>query len=132
MVNVRGSGDHEIERTPPGLSPAADKGCCKPSPFARDRSVDGQRIERGLDHTEPLQPPGPLVLRAGDEDAEVQFGERCGADRAFELTWAFCADEDGGIEENSHLFGEEIRDLGGKLGEIVVERLRRGRVPHAL
>ena len=74
-MNVRGSGDHEIERPLPRLSPAADDGCCKPSPFARDLSVDGQGIEGGLDHTEPLRPPGALVFRVGDEDAEVQLGE---------------------------------------------------------
>ncbi len=74
-MNVRGSGDHEIERPLPRLSPAADDGCCKPSPFASDRRVNRQGIERGLDNTEPLRPPSSLVLRARDEDAEVQLGE---------------------------------------------------------
>jgi hypothetical protein len=131
-MDVRGRSDHEVECSPPGLSPAADNSRCQPSPFACDRRVDGQGIERRLDDTEPLGPAGSLVLRTGDEDAEMQFGKRCGADRAFELTRAFCADEYGGIEQGSHLFGEEICDLGGKLGEIVVERLRRGRVPDSL
>jgi hypothetical protein len=131
-VDVGGSGDPEIERPPPGLTPTADDGCCKPSPLARDRRIDGEGIERRFDHTEPLRSPGALVLRAGDEHAEVQFGERCRADRTFELTRAFCADEDGGVEEGSHLFGEEIRDLGRKRREIIVECLRRGCVPDRL
>ncbi len=74
-MDVRGSGDHEIDRAPPRLSPAADNGSCKTSPFARDRRVDGQGIECGLDHTEPLRSTGSLVFRVGNEDAEVQLGE---------------------------------------------------------
>ena len=59
----------------PRLAPAADNGGCKPSPLARDRRVDMQGIERGLDYPEPLRSPGSLVSRIGDEDAEVQLGE---------------------------------------------------------
>ena len=131
-MDVRGRGDHEVERPPPWLSPAVDNGCSQSSPFACDGCVDGEGIERCLDNTEPLGPPGPLVLRVGDEDAEMQLGKRRGADRAFELARAFCADEHGGVEEGSHLFGEEIRNLGGKRREIVVERLRGRRVPDSL
>lgn len=131
-MDIRGRGDREVDCSPPRLPPSADNRRCQPSPFACDRRVNGQGIERRLDDAEPLGPAGSLVLRAGDEDAEMQFGERCGADRPFELTRAFSADEHGGIEEGSHLSGEEISDLARKLGEVVVERLRRRRVPNSL
>lgn len=131
-MDVRRGSGHEIERSPSRLPAAAYDGCCKSPPLTRDRRIHGQWVECGFDDTEPLRPASSLVLRVGDEDAEVQLGERCGADRAFELPRTFCGDQDGGIEEDAHLVGEDVGDLAGKPREIVVERLRRRRLPHSL
>lgn len=131
-MDVRSRSDHEIESSAPRLSTATDDSCCESSPLACDRRVDGERVERGLDDAEPLRPSSSLVLRAGNENAEVQLGEGGCADRSFELTGALCTDENGGIEEHSQLLGEGVCDLGRKPREIVVERLGCRCLPDAL
>jgi hypothetical protein len=132
MVDGGGRGDYQVECAPPWLSPTTDDRCGEPSPFASDGRIDGEGIEGGLDDAEPLRPSSSLVLRVGNKDAEVQLGERCNADPAFEVTWAFRPDENRRIQEGSHLFVEEIGDFGRERREVVVERLRRGCVPDSL
>lgn len=94
MVNVCRCGDHEIDGTAARFTAASDQGCCKPTPFARDSRVDRKRIEGGLDDPEPLCPAPPLIVGAGDQHAEMQLGERCGTDRALQLTGALGPDQD--------------------------------------
>ena len=83
---------------------------------------------RTLSHTVD----GEWLLVDGRHVERVGSGDPPAADRTVELARALCSDEDGGIEEGSHLFGEEICNLGGKFREIVVKRLRRGCVPDSL
>ncbi len=54
-MDVRGRRDREIDCTPAGLAAAADDRCREPSPFARDRGIDRERVERGLDDAESLR-----------------------------------------------------------------------------
>lgn len=112
-MNVRGGSDHEIESSSARLAAAVHDGGCEPAPLTRDRRVDRQRLECRFDRAEPLRPEGSFVVVLCDEDAEVQFGERSDADGAFDAPRPFCSDEDGGIEEDAHLLGEEIGDLAG-------------------
>lgn len=131
-MHVRGCCDHEVESSSARLPAAADEGCREPPPFACDCSIDRKRVEGRLNDAEPLGPACSLVFRAGDEDAEVQLGERGGADRAFELTRTLRADEDRGIEEDAHLLGEDIGDLAGNLPQIGIERPGNGCLPDSL
>lgn len=131
-MHVCGRPNQEVERSPAWLPAATDDGCREPSPFARDGSTDRQRVEGRLDDAEPSRAARSLVFLAGNENAEVQRGDRGGADPAFEIAWALGADEDRGVEGDAHLFDEGVGDLAGEAGEIGVERLRRGRAPDLL
>ena len=74
-MDIRGGRYDQIERSASRFSAAPGERCREPPPFARDGSVDRQRVERGFDDTEALRPASPLVLRIADEDAEVELGE---------------------------------------------------------
>lgn len=131
LVHVRRRGDDEIDGTAARLAAASNEGCCKSTPFTRDGGVDGERIEGGLDDPEPLRPARPLIVGAGDQHAEVQLRERRSADSALQLAWAFGRDQDRRVKEDTHL-REGIDELPGKAGQVVLERLRRRRLPDAL
>ena len=131
-MDVRRRGDREVDSSSARFPPAAHERCREPRPFARDGGVDRERVERGLDDAEPLRPSSSLVVRAGDEDAKVEFGEGRGADGAFQLAGAFCRDQDRGVEKDAHLLRESIGELAGKPRQIVVERLRCGGLPDSL
>lgn len=62
----------------------------------------------------------------------MQLGKRHGADRTLELAGALCADQDGSVEDGTHLIGDDVGDLAGKPRQIVVERLRRRGLPDSL
>ena len=113
VVNIRSSGDHEIERAFTRLTAATDNCCGKPSPFARDRSVDRQRIEGGFDDAETLRAPGSLVLRTCHQDAEVQFRERRGTYRTLEPAGTFRADQNGRGEDGPHYLAKRSATSAG-------------------
>lgn len=94
VVHVRGSCNHEVESSSPWLSAAAYHGCGEPSPLACDRRVDGKRIEGCLDDSEPLRATGALVPLGGNENAEVELGERGCADRTLEVAGALGTNQD--------------------------------------
>ena len=131
-MHVRGGGDHEIESSAAWLPAAVDDGGRKPSPFARDRRVDGKRVECGFDDAEPLRPASSLVLRVRDEDAEVQLGKRGCADGAFEVARAFRPDPDRGITDCAHLTREDSRRFRREPRQIGVESLRGRGLPDSL
>ncbi len=113
-MNVRGGCGDEVEGSSAWLSATANHGCRESAPFARDRVVDGEGIECCLDHPETLRATCALIVVSGDEDAEVEFGERGGADCPFDVARTFCADENGGIEEGAQLLGVDVGDFPGK------------------
>ena len=84
VVHVGGGGDGEIERAPARLSSTRADCGCESSPFARDRGVDRQRLEGGLDDAKAQAAASALVVVDGDQDAEVQLGQAGGADGALE------------------------------------------------
>jgi hypothetical protein len=95
------------------------------APLAGDRRVDGQRLERGLDHAESQRSAGPLVV-AGDQDAEVQFGQARGADGALERAGVVDADQHRRVEQRTHL-REGVAELAGEAPEVLRERASSSR-----
>jgi len=61
-----------IATTPRPTSACRHRGG-QPRPFARDRGVDPQRLECGLDDAEALSAARALVEIAVDDDVEVQL-----------------------------------------------------------
>jgi hypothetical protein len=90
--------DHEVNRATSGLPATFGHGRCEPTPLPSDRCVDRKRIERGFYDAEPLRPPGTFVRIGRDKNPKVKLGERCCADRAFQVPGAGGPDQDGCIE----------------------------------
>jgi hypothetical protein len=85
IMDVGGGGDREVDRPPPWAAAALGHGGGQVAPFAGDRCVYGEWIEGRLDHAESLRSSCSFIRIGGDERPEVQFGQRGGADRSFEV-----------------------------------------------
>src|SRR5712691_11728862 len=76
LVDVRRRRDDEINGTTARLAATPDQGRREPTPFARDGSVNRERLEGRLDDPEPLRSSCSLVIRRSDQHAEVQLSKR--------------------------------------------------------
>lgn len=130
-VDVRGGCDDEIDGATTRLAATCDQCRCEPPPFPRNSGIDGKRIESRLDNPESLRPPCPFVIGGSDQYTEVQLGKRRGADRTLQLAWALGPDQNRCIEKDPHL-RERIDEPAGETDQIVLERLRRRRLPDTL
>lgn len=72
--DIRRGGDREVDGPPAWLSAALGNRCGKSAPLAGYAGVDRERVERRLDHAEPLGAPCPLIGVSSDENAEVKLG----------------------------------------------------------
>jgi hypothetical protein len=127
-VHVGGGGDREIHRAPAGLAAAIAHRRGEAPPFAGDRGVDRQWLERRLDHAQPQASAGTLVGVLRDLHAEVELGQGRGADRALALAGLVGADQHRRVEQRAHL-RERVGDLAGEPLEILGEGLGGRRVP---
>lgn len=72
---VRRGGNRKVDGAPSRLAATRDNSRCEPSPLPRDSRVYRKRIEGRFHDAQPLGPARPFVVRIGDQDSEVQFGE---------------------------------------------------------
>ena len=101
-MGVGGCRDHEIHSASARLRPAGGDCCRQASPLARDGGVERERPKRRLNDAETLGAPSALVLVSCDEDAEMQLGQRCRADRAFDIVRSVLGDQHGRVEQSLH------------------------------
>jgi len=80
-MGVRCSSDQEVHHARSRLATRRRDRCCKLAVAGRDFLVDGKRVESALEVRQSTQAFGTDCSVGGDEDAEVQFGERGGTDR---------------------------------------------------
>jgi hypothetical protein len=94
--------NHEIHGASARLCPARSDGGRQASPLAGDGGVERERLESRLNDAETLRSSCTLVLVSCDKDAEMQLGQRCRADRAFEVVRSVLGDQHGRIEQRLH------------------------------
>jgi hypothetical protein len=100
-VDVGGCRDREIDGAPAWLSAALGDCGGEAAPFAGHGSVNGERVERSLDHAETLRAECSLVRIGCDQSSEMKFGEGGDADDSLELFGDSGPDEYGGVEEDA-------------------------------
>lgn len=72
-MDVGGGSDRKIDRSAAWLSPALGDRRREATPFACHSSIDGERVECCLDHTESLRSQRSLVGVSGNEHPKVKF-----------------------------------------------------------
>jgi hypothetical protein len=125
-VDVGGRRDRQVDRPPAGASSSLYDRRREASPFATDRGVDGDRVERRLDDTESLRTPRALVgvaelvapsrSAAAAEPISTDASSRSGSPKRIR--------EPGG--EPLEILGEALRRSRSRRGPRLVEVLDRG------
>ena len=123
-VDIGSRSDCEIGGACPGVgATSCDRGL-KSSPLARDPIIDRQGIGKArLDQAEARGPLRARLLLVRDEEAEVQLGDRYGADRGLDPRRRLPFDQDGGVEQEAQLLGSPgVAQIRAEPADVLPER----------